>query len=664
MHAQTAAQIVQWSADLQPQGSLHSGAKASAALKATVKDGWHVYALSQGPGGPTPLSIKLAENPSLAVAGEATSTKPETLYDKNFDMQTEFYEHAIAINLPLMVKASSPLGAQEATLDVRFQTCNERTCLPPTTVHLALNVQIVSGGAAASASTTKTTQPEAVRTEPAVRASAAPSPEAEKPAAAIQQAPVSVAVSEPLIGPGVGGVSSDVHVLPAKQDITAQGFGSFLWLAIVMGALSLLTPCVFPMIPITVSYFANHAGGSRRSSVAKAGVYAGGIILTFSAVGMLLAVLFGAGGVNRLASNPWVNLFITAVFLAFALSLFGAFFLQIPVGLTQRLDSLSRSKESSGTVGALLMGILFTLTSFTCTAPFVGTLLVMATQGNWRWPLAGMVAFSTVFAIPFFLLALAPQIVSSLPKAGGWMNSVKVVMGFLEIAAAMKFLSNADLVFGWGVFTRQAVLAIWVAVGLLIVLYMLGNFKMSHDSPVTTVTAPRAVFSIVFLALSIWLTTGLFGHSLGELEAFLPPPPQGATASGTAVGNEGSASVEPHWILNDFAAAKAEAAKENKPIFIDFTGYTCTNCRWMEANMFPRPEIQAAMSKFVLVRLYTDGAGKLYEDQQAMQNDRFGTVALPLYVVLSKDGTTIATFPGLTRNPAEFLDFLHKAPVG
>jgi thiol:disulfide interchange protein DsbD len=327
------------------------------------------------------------------------------------------------------------------------------------------------------------------------------------------------------------------------------------------------------------------------------------------------------------------------------------------------LDSLSRAKEGSGAMGALLMGILFTLTSFTCTAPFIGTLLVMATQGNWRWPLAGMVAFSTVFAIPFFVLALVPQIVSSLPRAGGWMNSVKVVMGFLEITAAMKFLSNADLVFGWGIFTRQAVLAIWIAVGLLIVLYLLGNFKMSHDSSVTTVTAPRAVFSIVFLAISIWLATGLFGHSLGELEAFLPPPAQGAMTTGMTGAGDQAVSAGAHWILNDFAAAKAEAKQQNKPIFIDFTGYTCTNCRWMEANMFPRPEVQAALSHFVLLRLYTDGAGKLYEDQQAMQNDRFGTVALPLYVVLSKDGTTIATFPGLTRNPAEFLDFLQKAPV-
>jgi thiol:disulfide interchange protein len=301
------------------------------------------------------------------------------------------------------------------------------------------------------------------------------------------------------------------------------------------------------------------------------------------------------------------------------------------------------------------MGILFTLTSFTCTAPFVGTLLVMATQGNWRWPLAGMLAFSSVFALPFFVLALAPQLLSTLPKAGGWMNSVKVVMGFLEIAAAMKFLANADMVFGWGIFTRQAVLSIWVAIGLMVVLYVLGFFQMSHDSPVDVVTAPRAVFAMAFLTMSVWLFTGLMGHSMGELEAFLPPPPETATlATGVAV-------TGPHWILNDLPAAKALAAQEHKPIFIDFTGYTCTNCRWMEANMFSRPQIQEAMSHFVLVRLYTDGDGKLYEDQQAMQNRQFGTVALPLYALVQPDGSQIATFPGLTRNPVTFLAFLHRA---
>jgi thiol:disulfide interchange protein len=633
--AQTASQIVIWNVELRPSATLKAGDTTTAHLNASIRTGWHVYALSQGPGGPTPLTLKLEEGSVFDLDGVPKSAMPLSLYDKNFEMETQFYEHAVEIEVPLSVKLSAAHGKQDATLDVHFQTCNEVTCLPPTTAHISFAAAIAAGQAKIESPPSASIKSQAGRTvsAPAVHLEAAPAtaaPEAKpaKPTAALPTAPV---------------------------NMTAQGFASFLWLAFGMGALSLLTPCVFPMIPITVSYFANHTAAKRSSAVAMAAVYAGGIILTFSAIGMLLAILFGAGGVNRLAANPWVNLFITAVFLGFALSLFGAFFLQLPVSLTQRLDSLSRSKETTGTVGALLMGILFTLTSFTCTAPFVGTLLVMATQGNWRWPLAGMLAFSSVFALPFFVLALAPQLLSTLPKAGGWMNSVKVVMGFLEIAAAMKFLANADMVFGWGIFTRQAVLSIWVAIGLLVVLYVLGFFRMSHDSPVDVVTAPRAVFAMAFLTMSVWLFTGLMGHSMGELEAFLPPPPETATlATGVAV-------TGPHWILNDLPAAKALAAQEHKPIFIDFTGYTCTNCRWMEANMFSRPQIQEAMSHFVLVRLYTDGDGKLYEDQQAMQNRQFGTVALPLYALVQPDGSQIATFPGLTRNPVAFLAFLHRA---
>jgi thiol:disulfide interchange protein DsbD len=565
-------------------------------------------------------------------------------------MQTEFYEQTVEVRVPMKVEMSSPLGANEVEFEVHFQTCNDRTCLPPATVHLTANAEIVQGATVAA--------PAALAPRKVVGATVEKST---VPPTGGAVAPTRAATPTQLPGVALGKSPAPAKATSEKPvDLTSQGFASFLWLAIGMGALSLLTPCVFPMIPITVSYFANHAAESRRGSIAKAGVYAAGIILTFSAVGMLLAVVFGAGGVNRLASNPWVNLGITAVFLTFAMSLFGAFFIQVPSGLTRRLDALSRTKESSGTVGALLMGVLFTLTSFTCTAPFIGTLLVMATQGNWRWPMAGMLAFSTVFAVPFFVLALVPQIVSSLPRAGGWMNSVKVVMGFLEIAAAMKFLSNADLVFGWGIFTRQAVLCIWVAVSVLTVLYVLGNFRMSHDSPVTTTTAPRIVFAIFFLSIGTWLFTGLFGHSLGELEAFLPPPAQASTLNSATGDGSASSPTETHWILNDLDAAKREAIAQNKPIFIDFTGYTCTNCRWMEANMFPRSEIQAAMNQFVLVRLYTDGDGSRFAEQQKWQNDHFGTVALPLYVVLAKDGSTVATFPGLTRNTAEFLSFLQR----
>jgi len=435
--------------------------------------------------------------------------------------------------------------------------------------------------------------------------------------------------------------------------------GSFLWLAVVMGGLSLLTPCVFPMIPMTVSYFVNHSGTSRRSAVNAALLYGLGIILTFTALGLLLAIIFGAGGVNKLAANPWVNLLITAIFLGFAFSLFGAYFIQVPPALTNKLDSLTRSKEGSRVVGALLMGSTFTLTSFTCTAPFVGTLLVMTTQGNWRWPLAGMLAFSTVFAVPFFFLALAPQVLSQLPKSGGWMISVKVFVGFLEVAAAMKFLSNADLVWRWGIFTRQVVLATWVGIGILTILYVLGYLRMAHEEARGGVGSGRLIVAIVVLAATIWLIPGLFGRQLGELEAFLPPETT-SSSSGAIEGPQSNSNAEVHWVINDYEGALATAKREKMPVFIDFTGYTCTNCRWMEANMFSKPEISRELKRHVCVRLYTDGNGELFQHQQNLQQEKFGTVALPYYAILSADGSVFDTFPGLTKSKSEFLTFLTK----
>jgi thiol:disulfide interchange protein DsbD len=414
------------------------------------------------------------------------------------------------------------------------------------------------------------------------------------------------------------------------------------------------------MIPITVSYFTDHGADTRRKAVGQAFVYALGIVLTFTALGMALALVFGASGVNRLAANPWVNLLITAIFLAFAFSLFGAFVIQAPPSLVNRLDSVTRHEGTSRSLGTLLMGLVFTLTSFTCTAPFIGTLLVMASQGNWRWPLIGMLVFSSVFAIPFFLFALMPQLLAQLPKSGSWLNSVKVVMGFLEIAAAMKFLSNADLIWHWGIFTRQVVLAIWVATGVLIVLYLLGKFQTIHDTSVPTLSAARLLLVLLFLSGSVWLGTGLFGHPLGEIEAYLPPPASTQPAGASNKAGAADASAPLSWILNDYSTAIGQAKQQNKPLFIDFTGYTCTNCRWMEANMFTQPAIKTGLEQFVRARLYTDGAGPVYANQQKMENDRFGTVALPLYAIVSPDEKTIATFPGLTRNPQQFLDFLNK----
>jgi thiol:disulfide interchange protein DsbD len=410
------------------------------------------------------------------------------------------------------------------------------------------------------------------------------------------------------------------------------------------------------MVPITVSYFTNHAAGSRGKAVKQAATYMLGIVLTFTALGMAMALLLGATSLNRFAANPWVNILITGIFLAFALSLFGVFDLGLPPALVNKLDSLTRRQGGSQTLSTLLMGLTFTLTSFTCTAPFIGTLLVMAAGGDWQWPLVGMLAFSTVFALPFFILALMPQWMASLPKSGGWLNSVKVLMAFLEIAAAMKFLSNVDLVWGWGIFTHDVVLATWVVIFVMMALYVLGQFRFAHDAPVKHVGITRLTTSLVCGTIGLWLLTGLVGKPLGELEAFLPPPPE-SLKSGVATAY---ASSELPWIMNDYGQALATAKRDGKRVFIDFTGYTCTNCRWMEANMFSREAVRRELGSFVLVRLYTDGEGEIFERQQALQQEKYRTVALPFYAIVNADGSPVASFAGLTRDLAQFVAFLRQ----
>lgn len=421
---------------------------------------------------------------------------------------------------------------------------------------------------------------------------------------------------------------------------------SFLWLAAVTGALSLLTPCVFPMIPITVAYF-NQRGENDSHALRHALLFGGGIIVTFTALGLGLAVLVGAAGLARFASDPWVNIVIGVLFLGFALSLLGAYNLPLPFS-NQFLNRVDKSaRESSGrALGSVLMGFAFTLASFTCTAPFVGPLLVSASRGVWQVPLAGMAVFSTVFAAPFFLLALVPSWTAALPRAGAWLRDVKVLVGLFEIGAALKFFSNADLVWGTGILSRSVVLAAWAAITLSGAVYLAIRIRSGRPR-----SAARWVGPAIATAVAIWLTLGIRGRPLGELEAFLPPSL--GTASGVA--------ADLQWILNDHERALATASQTRRLVFVDFTGYTCTNCRWMEANMFSRPDVAASLSHYVLSRLYTDGEGEMYEKQQEFQEQQFGTVALPLYAIVDGSGRTVRTFSGLTRSPAEFLAFLRKS---
>jgi thiol:disulfide interchange protein DsbD len=423
---------------------------------------------------------------------------------------------------------------------------------------------------------------------------------------------------------------------------------SFLWLAAVTGALSLLTPCVFPMIPITVAYFNNQRSPDASSSALHhATLFAAGIVVTFTALGLGLAVLVGAAGLAQFAADPWVNIVIGILFIGFALSLLGVYDLPLPFSnrFLNHVDATARDRSGKA-IGSVLMGFAFTLASFTCTAPFVGPLLVSASRGEWRVPLAGMAVFSTVFAAPFFILALVPRWTSALPRAGAWLQDVKVVVGLFEIAAALKFFSNADLVWGTGILSRTVVLTAWVTIAVVAAAYLV--WRIARDS---SASPYRWASPLIALSIAVWLGNGVRGKTLGEVEAFLPPSDFPVAAGTTSLS----------WILNDHAKALQTASATNQLVFIDFTGYTCTNCRWMEANMFARADVSASLSRYVLSRLYTDGDGEMYEKQQQFQEDRFGTVALPLYAIVDSKGKTVRTFSGLTRNPREFLAFLRNA---
>jgi thiol:disulfide interchange protein DsbD len=369
---------------------------------------------------------------------------------------------------------------------------------------------------------------------------------------------------------------------PLQGTLPGNGsLGLFLWIAATMGALSLLTPCVFPMVPITISYFSRGDARGRAQSLRDAGVYAIGIMAAFTAIGLGLALVLGATGLNRFAANPWLNLGIAVLFAGFALSLFGVLNMGVPGSFVNRIDMLTRSSKFGRDGTTILMGATFALTTFTCTAPFVGTLLVAATQGDWLWPALGLLTFSGVFALPFVILALVPEAMTRLPRSGEWMVTIKGVLAFLELAAAMKFLSNADLVQGWGVFTRNVVLATWVVLGVALIAYLLGVRIGRGAMPAKRHWIPSAITA----AIVAWLATGLAGHRLGELE------------------------------------------------------------------------------KFVRVRLFTDGSDESNARQQKLQEDKFNTVALPLYAIVDATGNTRGQFLGMTRRSDEFIAFLTGAAI-
>jgi thiol:disulfide interchange protein DsbD len=385
-------------------------------------------------------------------------------------------------------------------------------------------------------------------------------------------------------------------------------------------------------------------------------VFSAGIVVLFCALGLGVTAAVGPFGVNQLSANPWVNAFITLVFGAFALSLLGAFEITLPSSMLTKLDSASRR---GGYFGTLLMGLTFALTSFACIGPFMGSLLVASVQSRGLQPVLGMVSFAVGLASPFFFLAAFPSYLKKLPKSGGWLARVKVVMGFVLLAAMLKYASNIDQVLQLGWLTRERFLAGWFVLFTLAGLYLLGLLKLEGNEDGEHLGIGRLLVASVLLIFAFSLLPGMFGAPLGELDAYVPAPSATAALNGRA-----AAGPSQVWMKNQYKEALDQARAENKLVLVTFTGYACTNCHWMKANMFPRPEIAEAAGKLVLVELYTDGTDKESDENQKLQDEKFSTVAIPYYAILDPDGKVVASFAkGMTKDTKEFLAFLTARPA-
>ncbi len=597
---------VHW--QLEAPAAVAPSAKILAKLTATIDPEWHLYSLTTPQPGPIATTIKMDD---AAVASyRVFQPKPEVKFDPNFGRDTETYFNSAVFYIEATLKP----GATDLTALPRYQVCSSTSCIPPVTRKASAPVRVDAGAAAASliipAGYTEVQSPGGKRA-PVVSDAAAP---VESPWAFL---------------------------------LTAFGFG----------LAAIFTPCVFPMMPITVSFFLNQQSGkpvSRVTSLQQAGLFCLGIVVLFSALGLIATSLLGPFGIVQLGSNPWVNGLIALIFIVFGLSLLGAYEITIPSFILSRLDSASRG---GGTVGTLLMGLTFSLASFACVGPFVGTLLAASvTGGGWR-PVAGMATFASGLALPFFLLALFPSYLKKLPKSGGWLARVKVVMGFIIIAAALKYLASIDQVLQWNALTRERFLAAWIVLFATAGLYLLGFIRLEGVEKDEHLGLARLFTGMALVIFAITLVPGMFGGRLGELEGFVPPP-----VAGASFGGGGESQLV--WMKNDFNGAIAKARAENKRVLVNFTGYACTNCHWMKQNMFTRPEIASLLHNMVLVDLYTDADDAPSQANQHLEESQFHTIAIPFYVLYDPSGPApqvVATFPSLTRDANQYVAFLNTS---
>ena len=658
LNAQVIRDAVTWSRSVEDK----SPTEKVLVFTATVKDPWHLYGTELPKGGPTPTHLLVDKIEGAELVGGLTSTqKPIEKYDPNFEMTLRFFSGKVTFRQKIRITDPKKFAFVGA---IRYMACNDEQCLPP--ANWEFTVQPKELGKLGDAAATKLTEETPATTEATATSLGEPSADSVASVDTLSVAPQDTAAL----------ASSDLWA-PVIPELKAYGDKALnqaegsLWMLLVGGFLgglvALVTPCVWPMIPMTVSFFLKRSS-DRKKGIRDALLYGIGIIVIYVSLGLIVSAVFGSDALNNLATNAIFNVAFFILLVIFAISFFGAFELVLPASWTAKMDA--KADSASGFISIFFMAFTLALVSFSCTGPIIGTLLVQAatSSSGMLAPAVGMLGFALALALPFTLFAIFPNLLQSMPKSGGWMNSVKVVLAFIELALALKFLSIADLAYGWRILDREVFLSLWIVIAILLGLYLLGKIRFPHDAPQEKTPIPALFLAIISFSFAVYMMPGLVGAPLRAISAFAPPlRPQDLNLYNGEV----------HAKFDDYDAGMAYARQVGKPVMIDFSGYGCVNCRKMEASVWIDPNVKHMLEEdYVLITLMVDEKAPLKEPIEIMENGekvklrtvgdkwsyfqrmKFGANAQPFYVLLDHQGKPLAPSYAFNEDVSAYLNFL------
>lgn len=619
---------------------------------ATVDAGWHVYGTQLPSGGPEPTSVQWNNHGVKLVGGLTPSKAAHKQHDETFDMDLSWWTGSVTLSQKFTVTAKE----YKIEGSIRYMACDDENCTPPKSETFSFK------GSAAQAPVAETVQAPTANAAPADTAATLAQPVATVGAA---DSAVVSPTHDQLWAPvtAIEGDNADV------EDIADRSLWYIFWACFLGGLLALLTPCVWPMIPMTVSFFLKKSG-SRAKAITNATTYGLSIIIIFLLLGICFTVLFGASAMNALATSAWCNLLFFALLVIFAISFFGAFEITLPQSLSNKMDSTA--SKTTGMLSIFFMAATLVIVSFSCTGPIIGTLLVeAASRGSVMGPVVGMTGFAIALAIPFTVFALFPTMLKKMPKSGGWLNTVKVVLGFIELALSLKFLSVADLAYGWRILDRETFIALWIAIFGVMGLYLLGMFRFKSDGEPKSpgIGVMRFFLALVSLSFTAYLVPGLWGAPLKATSAFVPPL---YTQDFNLYGGE---QVE----YDDFDEGMKAAAAQGKPVFIDFSGHGCVNCRKMEGAVLDEAKVKKMISEdFVTIKLMVDDKTPLQQPMVVQENGqqttlttvgdkwsylqrhKFNSNSQPYYVVLDQQGALLSGPFAYNEDVDAFIAFLKR----